>query len=191
MKLCNSQGFIRVYLCFTDGSSSFKSERTKVARKNNFIDHELKPTTMLTEQSLISDTELISMIEENNHSAWEYLYKKYNEVIYGAILRLTDNETIAKEILTQLFVELKANKALLRSKKPLCLCLLHHAYTISIKVLSTYEIKPQSNMAKPSLPDLIYKPYSLKDMAEKNSVTEAEIKLRLRSELNQYRRQAV
>ncbi len=74
--------------------------------------------------NLISAEEIVLMVENNNSLGWEHLYDRYSPMMYGAILRLTGNEKLAEEILTESFLQLKKNISLLKNRKPLYLQLL-------------------------------------------------------------------
>lgn len=142
-------------------------------------------------QKLISDAEIITMLEQNNLLAWEYLYDNYAPIMYGAILRVTDNEKLAEEILIQSFVHFKANKTLSETKKTLSVSLLHHTYLTATKILSINGIMPKrENTYKvifPILDCLLHKPNSIKDITEMYAISAEEARLRLRSELNKIR----
>ena len=51
----------------------------------------------------LSDAEIIAMFNNNNHLAWEQLYDIYAALMFGAILRLTDDIPMAEKILVQSF----------------------------------------------------------------------------------------
>ncbi len=89
---------------------------------------------MSTQQQLMSDIEIICMIEQNDPSGWDFLYDKYALMMYVAILWVIDEEQPADEILFTIFFQLKADKSLLESKKSLCQSLLYHTCMTSMKI---------------------------------------------------------
>jgi hypothetical protein len=149
---------------------------------------------MATQQYFISDAEIISMIDHENPSGWSHLYDKYALMMYVAVLGVIHDEKIAAEVLALLFIQAKANKSLLRTKKSLCASLLKHACTTALKISDTNEKIPVredlNNKVFPILNCLAGKPNSLKDAAEIYSISEDEVKTKLRLELNKIRQES-
>ncbi len=86
-------------------------------------------------RAFIPDTTIVTMLEENNLSAWEHLYDKYAPIMYGAIFQITGDGTMSEEIFKECFLQLKENNNLLEAKTALCPFLLRHAHSITLKYL--------------------------------------------------------
>ncbi len=80
----------------------------------------------LTKQIL--DSNILTLISENNLKGWEQLYDKYSSVIYGAICSLISEKNLAEEIFIKLFCRLKEERILLKINFSLCVCLLRYTY---------------------------------------------------------------
>ena len=89
---------------------------------------------MNSHQKLMTDTEIICMIEQNDPLGWDFLYDKYALMMYVAILWVIDEEQPAEGILIMIFFQLKADKSLLETKKSLCQSLLYHTCMTSSKI---------------------------------------------------------
>ena len=147
---------------------------------------------MNTPKHPITDKEIILMIRQKDKLAWQFLHNMYSAILYGAILRIVGDEVAAEAILVSVFAGLKENaSAILSSRKPLCLFLLHYVYGASVKTLNggkeTAIVENKRKTPYPFLNRLIYKPESVAEIAQMNVLTEREVKLRLRSELNEFR----
>ncbi|RFZ94886.1 sigma-70 family RNA polymerase sigma factor [Mucilaginibacter conchicola] len=59
---------------------------------------------MITQQ--ISDTELLLLIKENDHSAFDLLFDRYWERLYRAALARVDDDSVAQDIVQELFIKL-------------------------------------------------------------------------------------
>jgi DNA-directed RNA polymerase specialized sigma24 family protein len=90
---------------------------------------------MILTANSISDTTIVSMMTENNLSAWEHLYDKYAPMMYGAIFQITGDAAMAEEIFKKCFLELKENDDLLKVKTALCPFLLRHAHSATLNYL--------------------------------------------------------
>lgn len=90
--------------------------------------------------NLMPDTEIISMIEQNDPLGWDFLYDKYALMMYVAILWVIDESELAEGILIMIFFQLKADKSLLETKKTLCQSLLYHTCMASSKILELSEV---------------------------------------------------
>jgi hypothetical protein len=137
---------------------------------------------MITTRQLMSDTEIMGLIEHNNFLGWQCLYNKYALMMYVGILWITDDKILTEEIMSHLFVQLKTDKDLLYTKLTLCSSLLHHTYAISYKMLKINEMRCQKNNVSldlcPSLMDL---------MNDATDITEAEAKAKLRLDVHKIR----
>ena len=112
-------------------------------------------------------------------------------MMYGAILRLTGNEKLAEEILTESFLRLKENIFLLKSKRPLFLQLLQHTYATAAVILKNEIIIPhkENEVAEmfPLVNGLMQRHLLLTNIAAMHSMTDAEVKLKLHKEVKQMR----
>lgn len=140
-------------------------------------------------QNEMPDLAIISMIEQNETIGWKNLYDKYALTMYVPILWIVDDEIFAKNILSQLFSQLKMDKKLLSTKRTLCASLLQYTYVTAYKMLRANNamINKQlmHNDVFSMLNELIYKPYSLMAVA-KTPIIEKERGIeRLCTDLNQ------
>lgn len=78
---------------------------------------------------------------------WEYLYDNFSPLIYGAILKITDNKEIANQILLDVFVSLKTTKFIGIS---LVACLLK-----STKLVAAQNIEANNLSVFKALADLV------------------------------------
>jgi hypothetical protein len=148
---------------------------TKVADYINF-------KSMITSRHLMSDTEILCLIEHKNFLGWQCLYNKYALMMYVGILWITDDKILAEEIMSHLFVQLKTDKTLLNTKLTLCSSLLYHTYAISYKMLKVNEMRcGKHNIQLDSCPSLIDL------MNDATALTEAEAKGKLRLEIHEIR----
>ncbi len=113
---------------------------------------------MITTRHLMSDTEIMCLIEHNNFLGWQCLYNKYALMMYASILWITDDKALTEEIMSFLFVQLKTDKTLLHTRQTLCLSLLHHTYATAYKMLKVNEMRCQKHDVQlescPKLTDL-------------------------------------
>ncbi len=141
--------------------------------------------------NLISAEEIVLMVENNNSLGWEHLYDRYSPMMYGAILRLTGNEKLAEEILTESFLQLKKNISLLKNRKSLYLQLLQHTYTTAAAIIKNKIIIPheENEVAEmfPLVNGLMQRQLSLSNIAAMHGMTEVEVKLNLHKEVKQMR----
>jgi hypothetical protein len=96
---------------------------------------------MITQRHLMSDTEILCLIEHNNFLGWQCLYNKYALMMYVGILWITDDKKLTEEIMSLLFVQLKMDKTLLNTKQTLCSSLLHHTYAIAYKMMKINDMR--------------------------------------------------
>ncbi|MGQ0826778.1 MAG: RNA polymerase sigma factor [Bacteroidota bacterium] len=93
----------------------------------------------------ISDVSIVSMLAENNSSAWEQLYDKYAPMMYGAIVQTTKDERIAEQIFKECFFQLKENKNISKIRGPLDAFLLKHTYSFTANYLKLMELTNDAN----------------------------------------------
>jgi hypothetical protein len=134
---------------------------------------------MIISRNLLSDIEIICLIEHNNFLGWQCLYNKYALMMYVSIFWITNNKILTEEIMSLLFVQLKSDKTLLNTRQTLSTSLLHHSYTTAYKILKINEMRSKRRKVQlepcPILTDL---------MNNAISITEAEAKDKLRSNIN-------
>jgi hypothetical protein len=137
---------------------------------------------MITSRHLMSDTEIMCLIEHNNFLGWQCLYNKYALMMYVGIFWITDNKALTEEIMSLLFVQLKMDKTLLNTKLNLSSSLLHHTYSTAYKMVKINEMRYQKHNVQlepcPILADL---------MNDATGITEAEAKAKLRLDVNRIR----
>lgn len=104
----------------------------------------------------ITDTEIVSLIEEKLKIGWELLYDKYAPITYGFILRITDDEAIADEVLMETFTKLSLDKKSLSFNKSLCSSLLNVALKNATRILHHKELSINSKKPK-DLQTLFYR----------------------------------
>jgi len=90
--------------------------------------------------SPISDVTIVSMLAENNSSAWEQLYDKYAPMMYGAVVQTAKDERIAEQIFKECFFQLKENKNISKIRGPLDSFLLKHTYSFTSNYLKLMEL---------------------------------------------------
>jgi hypothetical protein len=136
----------------------------------------------------ISDSVIVSMLQQNNRRGWKCLYDKYASILYGYILRVTSNKKIAEQILTESFIGLKDSSISTQTNKSLLPFLLHHTYTLLIKYVSPEDIilfeKKISDNKYPLISLFLFTPQSIQNVAQKIRVTETELKRNLQTECN-------
>ena len=145
---------------------------------------------MADQEQIFSDEKIISMIAQNNSLGWEWFYNKYAPIVYGTILHMTDNEPIANDIFRQVLACLKSNEMVLEPGQPICVQLLRQTSEMAARVLGPAKVQAAKSLhSTPGsiLRNIVYDRHSLNDIAASNFLTVDEVKLRLRSELNQYR----
>ena len=147
---------------------------------------------MIVKNDIKSDVEIISMLRQGNRSAWEHLYNKYAAVMYGAILRFTDDQDLAEEILVESFVQLKTKSILASANRLLCLSVLHHTFLVVKRILESRGIALkhdiEANEIYAILNCVIIKQHSLEEIAHNTGTTNEAVKIRLRAELLQLRK---
>ena len=56
---------------------------------------------MVIKNNYLTDEKIISLLAINNASAWEYVYNRYVLMMYGEVLRMTDNKTATENFLVK------------------------------------------------------------------------------------------
>lgn len=137
------------------------------------------------------DAALIPMFAKNDPSVWEHIYDNYAPMMYGTILKLTQNETLAGELLEQAFLDLKKKNILLQVSNTICHKILRHTYDLTVNHLKTIGVSPKkiqiSNADSSHVNMFYFEGASLKDAANSTNSTEQEVKKNLRAEVNHLR----
>lgn len=150
-----------------------------------------KILAMLLNKKHLSSTGVISMVVHNNESIWEYVHHKYAPMMYGIILKMTDDKTIAEEVFKAVFLELNEKKVISKIHPGLYLQLLRHTYKSTLKLLKVRGQTPINtqpfNENYPLISQFCFASNTVKEVALKSGVTEEEMLLNLRAEFNQLR----
>lgn len=137
------------------------------------------------------DAELMPMFAKNDPSVWEHVYDNYAPLMYGTILKLTEDEVIAAELLEQAFLDLKRKNILSRISNTICHKILSHTYKLTVNHLKTIGLTPskiQSTHDNTTHINLFYfEGTTLKDAAKSTNLTEQEVKKNLRAEVKHLR----
>ena len=138
------------------------------------------------------DAELIPLFAQNDPSVWEHLYDEYAPLMYGTILKLTEDEAIAAELLEQAFLDLK-NKDILSQITTTTIChkILKHTYKLTVNHLKAIGLAPSKTIYTDGNTAHINMFYlegtTLKDAVNSTNLTEQEVKKKLRAEVNYLR----
>jgi hypothetical protein len=139
----------------------------------------------------VADTVIISMLKQGDPAGWEYMYDKYASVIYGTLLKLTNDQALAEKILVKSFIGLKKTDLVTQKEKSLLLFLLHHTYTILISNLSAANkvlVEKKINSSDyPLISLLLFTPHSPGNIANKTGVAQIELRKNLKAESNRLR----
>lgn len=101
---------------------------------------------MLSQHSNVSDAEILLKTVQNDAVGWGQLYDKFAPIMYGVILRITTDKTIADAILVDAFIQLKNQKTFEGMKmQGVCLWLLKHTYATTIDYLRIKKIAVKKN----------------------------------------------
>ena len=137
------------------------------------------------------DAALIPLFAQNNPSVWEHVYDNYAPLMYGTILKLTEDEEIAGELLEQAFLDLKRKNILSRISTTICHKILRHTYKLTVNHLKSLGLAPSktpSSVKNNKYIDLFYfEETTLRDAAKSTNLTEQEVRKNLRAEVNHLR----
>ena len=126
------------------------------------------------------DAQLMPMFDQNDPSVWEHIYDNYAPLMYGTILKLTEDEAIAGELLERAFLDLKRDNILSRVSTTICHKILRHTYKVTINHLKSLGLTPsitQSAVENNKHINLFYfEETNLKDAALSTNLTEQEVK---------------
>jgi hypothetical protein len=127
----------------------------------------------------------------NDISSWGQVYDQYAPMMYGTIVKMTEDEKSACDILQDVFLDLTKKSVLPVVSTSLMLHLLRHTYQFTIKWLEIRGINPKSLQPTPlNYPHInlfFFQEINLKQAAQKNEIAEIDIQKKLRAEFNQLR----
>ncbi len=137
------------------------------------------------------DAALIPLFAKNDPSVWEHIYDNYAPMMYGTILKLTQNEILAEELLEQAFLDLKRRNILSQVSNKICHKILRYTYNLTVSHLKTLgysQAEMQTSHNNNTYLNLfLFKGTTLKGAADSTNLTEQEVKKNLRSEVNHLR----
>jgi hypothetical protein len=137
---------------------------------------------MSLQNEVVSEKQIIVMLQENNPLAWVNLYDKYGSAMYGLIFGLTEDKPLAEEIFTKAFLELKQKQILSKIKFALCAIILRYTYSYTTAHLKKLGITPKK-LNSPKEVELIHllttQCNSLNEAASILNITVRETKKRL------------
>lgn len=148
---------------------------------------------MLTVNST-SDSTIVSMLAENNSSAWEQLYDTYSPLMYGAVFQITKDERIAEKIFKECFLQLKESKNISKIRGPLDLFLLKHAQSFTLNYFKLIELTTDKNKhlnhnSDPLIELLESQQITIKKSEQQSSSEQQAARKKLREEFNILRAQ--
>lgn len=133
------------------------------------------------------DTIISHKVVEKKHPNWSHLYDEYAPMMYGTILKMADNETIAEEIFENVFLELKERKILSPHHTPIRYCVLRHTHKLTLKYLKELGIVAKPYHENYPLINLFYfEQISLEEAAIKSDIPTGIVLKNLRAEFNHF-----
>ena len=142
---------------------------------------------MTLESEIVSEKEIITMLQENNPLAWEHLYDKYAPAMYGLVCSLTDDKLLGEQIFANSFIQLKKNGILSGTKYALSAVLLKHTYSYAMTHLKQIGINPKPSDS-PNKTKILYLILTqcnvIKEAASMLTITEKEVKKRIHAEFS-------
>ena len=124
------------------------------------------------------------MIQDGKPLGWEFLYDKFAAILYGSILRCTDDSILADKILIDSFNQLQNKPEILANAHyRLLIVLLHHTNKITQHYLAKkikITVEPRiSNHDFPLLNSCLFEQQSISDMADKINMEEHLLRKKL------------
>lgn len=98
---------------------------------------------MTLQSVILSETQIMAMLQENNPVVWENLYDKYAPAMFGLICKLTDDKLLAEQIFINSFIQLKEKGTLSKINYALYAILLRHTYAYAITHLKQAGVNPK------------------------------------------------
>lgn len=131
---------------------------------------------------------IVSNFIQNKESDWAYFYDKYAPIMYGTILKMTGDTTLADEILEEIFLDLYRKKILCPYNTAPCMSLLRHTFQLTLKYLEAKGLRAYQpfNVDYPLINLFYFKQVTLKEAAIKTETTEKEVLTNLREEFNHF-----
>jgi hypothetical protein len=146
---------------------------------------------MISYYGRVNSEKIVSPVEADKVKVWGAWYDQFAPLIYGVILKMTDNTTISETLLQKTFVLLNKKTGTAVEQSVLCRSLLRNAYALTLDYLSSRGLKPVTKQPfgeKLPLVNLFYfELNSLKEAEAKLNMTMQEVLLNLRGEFNLFR----
>jgi len=96
----------------------------------------------MSQQTQIAQNELIALLKKQDKNAMHYLYDNYSAALYGAIVRIVNDEKVAEEVLNDAFLKIWDKIDTYDAKKGrLFTWMLNLTRNLSIDKLRSKEIK--------------------------------------------------
>ncbi|MBC7689235.1 MAG: hypothetical protein H7211_13770 [Aquabacterium sp.] len=141
---------------------------------------------------MIEDAAMLLLLKEDRCLGWHPLYEKYSGMMYGSIMRLTDDKNLADKILTIIFLRIAKNGFALKDKELLYLKLLQFTCSITKEILAKQVMNgtPARPPAKfPLLDSIVFEAISFEDAFTEQLLTAEECRKKLHLEVTQMRLQ--
>ena len=151
---------------------------------------------MSFQKKIFSNIEIISLIQDGKPIGWELLYDKFAAILYGSILRYTDELTLADNILIDSFNQLENKPEILaHAHHRLLIVLLHHTNKITLQHLpKKINSSLEPSIIKhdfPLLNSCLFEQQTLSDMADKTNMGEHQLRKNLVEECRKLRNYTV
>ncbi len=91
-----------------------------------------------------SDESLLALIEEQDVAAYEQLYDRHAQTIYGLILRIVRSQTIAEEVLQEVFWQIWKNAGKFKNRGAAKAWIFRIARNRSLDELRRQKVRPQT-----------------------------------------------
>jgi len=135
---------------------------------------------------------MLLLLKEDRCLGWHPLYEKYSGMMYGSIMRLTDDKNLADKILTIIFLRIAKNGFALKDKELLYLKLLQFTCSITKEILAKQVMSgtPARAVSKfPLLDSIVFEAVSFEDAFTEQLLTAEECRKKLHLEVTQMRLQ--
>ena len=91
-----------------------------------------------------SDEELLTLIDQQDIAAYEQLYDRHAQTVFGLILRIVRNQTIAEEVLQEAFWQVWKSAAQYRNQGAATAWIFRIARNRSLDELRRQKVRPQA-----------------------------------------------
>ncbi len=144
---------------------------------------------MLLHNSFQSNTATLNTkAVQHNTSDWEFIYDTYSPMMYGTILKMTDDARMADIILEDIFIDINKKGIFFAHHTPLNHILLQYAFKSTLKHLDARGMKVHKtfNAYCPLINQFYFEQKVLKEVALEFDTTEQEVLKNLRAEFNHF-----